>query len=33
MNDAEGWGCYLVVGSVVLACWAAVWFGGLWLIR
>lgn len=33
MNDAEGWGCYVVIGVVVLVCWAVVWWGGLWLVR
>lgn len=33
MNDAEGWGCYVVVGLAVFVCWAVVWFGGLWLVR
>lgn len=25
-------GYVLVIGVIVLAAWAAVWFGGLWLI-
>lgn len=38
MGRMDGWedeplGCYLVIGAVALAAWAAVWFGGLWLIR